>query len=418
MEDTVKIILDDQEYVLIYNEQTELYELSLTAPTVTGLHVIDVIYSSGYETAIDDVDLVVLKKEEPEYLYEETIAYFLDKKTFEILDAVQLNIQEINRDLETNGNSIFISFKELSIEEGDFIYLKKNDKMSFLGIVQNQEQTQNSNSYTITCKDVLSLFDVDMFVENEDVISSIGIEDFIKETIENEFINNTDTFVNRSFFSVEALTHTKKNISVGSIVTVSNNIYNLLTFINNAIQKYDLDFDFILNGSTLKLQISTRTEDKMLIDTTTSDITNYSEVFSLSYTAKVEVYINATKSKYYRYLLNDRTTTTDKTNPNRVYGKTEKITVEDAADAEQASLDVFKGNSYKHNITFEILKASKLYDISKIKLGTPVLIKTKNNIVQNTYISKIVDANQNYLTISCGNIRVDYIDKFLQERRN
>ncbi|HIS38572.1 MAG TPA: hypothetical protein IAB45_03575 [Candidatus Onthousia faecavium] len=418
MEDTVKIILDDQEYVLIYNEQTELYELSLTAPTVTGLHVIDVIYSSGDETAIDDVDLVVLKKEEPVYLYEETIAYFLDKKTFEILDAVQLNIQEINRDLETNGNSIFISFKELSIEEGDFIYLKKNDKMSFLGIVQNQEQTQNSNSYTITCKDVLSLFDVDMFVENEDVISSIGIEDFIKETIENEFINNTDTFVNRSFFSVEALTHTKKNISVGSIVTVSNNIYNLLTFINNAIQKYDLDFDFILNGSTLKLQISTRTEDKMLIDTTTSDITNYSEVFSLSYTAKVEVYINATKSKYYRYLLNDRTTTTDKTNPNRVYGKTEKITVEDAADAEQASLDVFKGNSYKHNITFEILKTSKLYDISKIKLGTPVLIKTKNNIVQNTYISKIVDANQNYLTISCGNIRVDYIDKFLQERRN
>ena len=418
MEDTVKIILDDQKYVLVYNEQTELYELSLTAPTVTGLHVIDVIYSSGDETAIDDVDLIVLKKEEPEYLYEETIAYFLDKKTIEILDAVQLNIQEINRDLETNGNSIFISFKELSIEEGDFIYLKKNDKMSFLGIVQNQEQTQNSNSYTITCKDVLSLFDVDMFVENEDVISSIGIEDFIKETIENEFINNTDTFVNRSFFSVEALTHTKKNISVGSIVTVSNNIYNLLTFINNAIQKYDLDFDFILNGSTLKLQISTRTEDKMLIDTTTSDITNYSEVFSLSYTAKVEVYINATKSKYYRYLLNDRTTTTDKTNPNRVYGKTEKITVEDAADAEQASLDVFKGNSYKHNITFEILKASKLYDISKIKLGTPVLIKTKNNIVQNTYISKIVDANQNYLTISCGNIRVDYIDKFLQERRN
>ena len=418
MEDTVKIILDDQEYVLIYNEQTELYELSLTAPTVTGLHVIDVIYSSGDETAIDDVDLIVLKKEEPEYLYEETIAYFLDKKTFEILDAVQLNIQEINRDLETNGNSIFISFKELSIEEGDFIYLKKNDKMSFLGIVQNQEQTQNSNSYTITCKDVLSLFDVDMFVENEDVISSIGIEDFIKETIENEFINNTDTFVNRSFFSVEALTHTKKNISVGSIVTVSNNIYNLLTFINNAIQKYDLDFDFILNGSTLKLQISTRTEDKMLIDTTTSDITNYSEVFSLSYTAKVEVYINATKSKYYRYLLNDRTTTTDQTNPNRVYGKTEKITVEDAADAEQASLDVFKGNSYKHNITFEILKASKLYDISKIKLGTPVLIKTKNNIVQNTYISKIVDVNQNYVTISCGNIRVDYIDKFLQERRN
>ena len=216
---------------------------------------------------------------------------------------------------------------------------------------------------------------------------------------------------------MEALTHTKKNITVGSIVTVTNNIYNFLTFINNAIQKYSLNFDFVLTKNSIELQITTRTEDKMLIDTTVSDISNYSEVFSLQYTAKVEVYINSTKAKYYRYLLNDRTTTTNQNDPNRVFGKTEKITVEEEEDAEQASLDVFKSNSYEHNITFEILKSSKLYDVTKINLGTPILIKTQNNIVQDTYISKIVDTNHNYLTLSCGNMRIDYIDKFLQERR-
>ena len=156
----------------------------------------------------------------------------------------------------------------------------------------------------------------------------------------------------------------------------------------------------------------------MLIDATTSDISNYTEVFSLNYTAKVECYINATKTKYYRYLLNDRTTTTNKDDPNRVSGKTQKITVENEEDAEQASIDVFKGNSYEHNITFDILKKSKLYDVSKINLGTPILIKTQNNIIQDTYISKIVDTNNNYLTLSCGNMRIDYIDKVLQERRN
>ena len=414
--DSVKIILDEQEYELIYNEQNDMYELTLTAPMQTGVHNIEVLYSSNDESAIDDIDLIVLK-EIVEETTEETVAYFLDKMSFEILDVAQLEIEEINRDLETNGNSLFTSFRELEIEEGDFIYLKKNDKISFLGIVSKQEKTTIDNIYTITCKDILSLFDIEMFVENETTISETGIEDFIKNVIESEFVNNSDTFVNRTFFSVEALTHTKKNITVGSIVTVTNNIYNFLTFINNAIQKYSLNFDFVLTKNSIKLQIATRTADKMLIDTTVSDISNYSEVFSLQYTAKVEVYINSTKAKYYRYLLNDRTTTTNQNDPNRVFGKTEKITVEEEEDAEQASLDVFKSNSYEHNITFEILKSSKLYDVTKINLGTPILIKTQNNIVQDTYISKIVDTNHNYLTLSCGNMRVDYIDKFLQERR-
>lgn len=414
--DSVKIILDEQEYELIYNEQNDMYELTLTAPMQTGIHNIEVLYSSNDESAIDDIDLIVLK-EIVEETTEETVAYFLDKMSFEILDVAQLEIEEINRDLETNGNSLFTSFRELEIEEGDFIYLKKNDKISFLGIVSKQEKTTIDNIYTITCKDILSLFDIEMFVENETTISETGIEDFIKNVIESEFVNNSDTFVNRTFFSVEALTHTKKNITVGSIVTVTNNIYNFLTFINNAIQKYSLNFDFVLTKNSIKLQIATRTADKMLIDTTVSDISNYSEVFSLQYTAKVEVYINSTKAKYYRYLLNDRTTTTNQNDPNRVFGKTEKITVEEEEDAEQASLDVFKSNSYEHNITFEILKSSKLYDVTKINLGTPILIKTQNNIVQDTYISKIVDTNHNYLTLSCGNMRIDYIDKFLQERR-
>lgn len=414
--DSVKIILDEQEYELIYNEQNDMYELTLTAPMQTGVHNIEVLYSSNDESAIDNIDLIVLK-EIVEETTEETVAYFLDKMSFEILDVAQLEIEEINRDLETNGNSLFTSFRELEIEEGDFIYLKKNDKISFLGIVSKQEKTTIDNIYTITCKDILSLFDIEMFVENETTISETGIEDFIKNVIESEFVNNSDTFVNRTFFSVEALTHTKKNITVGSIVTVTNNIYNFLTFINNAIQKYSLNFDFVLTKNSIKLQIATRTADKMLIDTTVSDISNYSEVFSLQYTAKVEVYINSTKAKYYRYLLNDRTTTTNQNDPNRVFGKTEKITVEEEEDAEQASLDVFKSNSYEHNITFEILKSSKLYDVTKINLGTPILIKTQNNIVQDTYISKIVDTNHNYLTLSCGNMRIDYIDKFLQERR-
>ena len=66
MEDSVKIILDNEEYELVYNEQTDLYELSLEAPLETGVHNIEVSYTSGDDTAIDDIDLIVLKLEEKE----------------------------------------------------------------------------------------------------------------------------------------------------------------------------------------------------------------------------------------------------------------------------------------------------------------------------------------------------------------
>ena len=52
-----------------------------------------------------------------------------------------------------------------------------------------------------------------------------------------------------------------------------------------------------------------------------------------------------------------------------------------------------------------------------MKIGTPIQIKTKNSIIKDTYISSIKSNDDEFLTIVCGNIRVNYIDKFLQERR-
>ena len=69
------------------------------------------------------------------------------------------------------------------------------------------------------------------------------------------------------------------------------------------------------------------------------------------------------------------------------------------------------------NVTFKINKNSKLHDISNMKIGTPIQIKTKNSIIKDTYISSIKSNDDEFLTIVCGNIRVNYIDKFLQERR-
>lgn len=410
--------IDNQIYTLIYNPQTDYYEIEVVAPEEPGLHKVEIEYTVSGLISTDTIDLIVLAKENVKIRSHEIIAYFLNKTNFEIKDVAQLTISEINQDMETNGNSIFYSPKKLLIEENDYIYLKENDQQLFLGIIQKQEDENESGKYKLTCKDIMAILDFSCFEEDdEEIIKNVGIEDFLATKISKEFINNEDHFVNKNYLEVNAITHTKKNISISTLANVTNGIYNFLTLANNAIKNYDLQFDFAIKKKKLIICISTKSAEKTLIDTTTSDVSEYSETFSLEIVSKVEVYIKETGEKYYRYLLNDRTTTTDSENPNRVAGKTEKVVVEKQEDAEQTALDKFKSNTYNHNITFKINKNSKLHDISNMRIGTPIQIKTKNSIIQDTYISSIKSNDDEFLTIVCGNIRVNYIDKFLQERR-
>ena len=147
--------------------------------------------------------------------------------------------------------------------------------------------------------------------------------------------------------------------------------------------------------------------DKELIDVNAMSISKYEEVFETEIVAKVVVITSS--NPYTLYLLNDRTTTTNKNDPNRARGKVETIYTEDIADARQAALDVFKGNRYNHNITFTMLDRF-------IDIGTPIAIKTKKSLIYDTYISSIKYTKARAIEYQCGNIRINFIDKLLKER--
>ena len=61
-------------------------------------------------------------------------------------------------------------------------------------------------------------------------------------------------------------------------------------------------------------------------------------------------------------------------------------------------------------------KFSKLFDVEKMKIGTPLSVRTNNNIILDTYISAIKDDGSNFIEITCGNMRINFIDKILKER--
>lgn len=241
-------------------------------------------------------------------------------------------------------------------------------------------------------------------VNDEIIIREKGIEDFIAKKITDNFISNADTFVNLKYLQLKVKTHTKKETSVKN---VQNNIFNLHTYMTNCTQNYDIVYSFSITNKKLLITIEVKTEEKELIDVNAQAISNYSEVFETDIVSKVVVVTST--SVYTLYLLNDRTTTTDKTNKNRAAGKTVTVYTENYSDARQTALDQIKQNTYNHNITFNYLDKF-------IKIGAPVAIKTKESLIFDTYISAIRITNSKFIEYTCGNIRVKFIDKLLKER--
>ena len=144
------------------------------------------------------------------------------------------------------------------------------------------------------------------------------------------------------------------------------------------------------------------------------DSGNYIEKFETSVTAKVIVKTDTDVQTW--YLLSDRTTTQNKDDLNRAIGKVETVYTVKSKDARQTALDKFKSNTYNHYISFKINRNSKLFDVEKMKIGTPLSVRTNNNIILDTYVSAIKDNGSNFIEITCGNMRVNFIDKILKER--
>lgn len=164
----------------------------------------------------------------------------------------------------------------------------------------------------------------------------------------------------------------------------------------------------------LRIDIENKQETTELIDTTLSEVTDYNKIYEEDVTAKVQVYIREDGSEYNLYLKTDRTTTTNKDDPDRASGKIEVISVETADRAEEEALNVMKGNNYKHLVEFKIAKTSKLMDITKLHIGRPIRIKTDDDIYD-SYISAITLSDENFVCFKSGSLRITLLDKLKQK---
>lgn len=406
MQNQVTVNFNNKDYIAKYNKQTGYYETTLEAPQEGGVYVADIVFTDLYEHEFrDSVNVQVLVWEPIRIEMNKTFIYIFDYKDFTVKDIVEIADYEINIDEETNANTIINVLKRTTAKSRDIVAIKKDNLVVYWGIIDNIQNNGGEALYEYTLKYITNLFNQEIILQNENLIKTTGIEDFIADAITNNFISNTDTFVNLKYLQLNVKTHTKKQTKV---TNVENNIYNLHTWITNCTQNYDIVYSFSIVNKKLVMTIENREVKKELIDVLAQPISNYSEVFETDVVSKVVVL--TTTNTYTLYLLNDRTTTTNKNDTNRAEGKIKTIYTEEYEDAPQAALDEIKSNSYNHNITFS-------YFNRFIAVGTPIAIKTKESIIYDTYISAVKITKNKFYEYTCGNIRVNFIDKLLKERR-
>lgn len=408
------ITINNKIYELKYNEQSGYYEIEIEAPNVGGIYdiqaeFIDVLGNKYY----DNKKIQVLEKENKTNKNSYNIAYILDKDTLDVKDVKEFtNNYNFKVDEETNANSFIKVIDIPNASNGDKIFVRRQNTSYFGIITAITNEDEIGKKFNISLKYISNIFDRKIILKDEDIISNIGIEDFIAKVINDEFTNSEDDLLNYKYIkNINVQTHTKLQKSVE---TDDAGIFNFHTFITNCTQNYNIVIDYILENEFIIINIyKSKEEDKKLIDTTVSDIKNYKEIFETNVTAKVTVKTDTDIQSF--FLRSDRTTTTDINDPERAIGLVETTYTSNSEDARQTALDIFKGNNYNHNISFNLRRDTELFDIKNIKIGTPVSIKTSNNIIYDTYISSIEDTNDVFLRITCGNMRIDFVETIIKK---
>lgn len=311
--------------------------------------------------------------------------------------------------VKLDGTNDVVQYEELN-DDTQLWQIEKvaTNQYAFISKANNRYiRVRSSNKHLITDTTSSSGSDTRFQLtrrRDEALMKYMGVEDMIRRAITVNFTESDDAFINKDYIKVKVKTQTPKQISVDN---VQNGIYNLHGWMTNCTQLYNITYEFSIENNKLILTIENKEYQKELVDIHAQPVSNYTEVFETDIISKVIVLTST--NTYTLYLLNDRTTTTDRENPDRVEGKTETDYTENYEDAPQKALDIIKANSYNHNITFNY------YD-RNIRVGTPIAIKTKESIIFNTYISAVKITPKKFTEYVCGNIRIDFIDKLLKER--
>lgn len=341
------------------------------------------------------------------------IANIISRYTYVLQDVFTVSGYEISLDGDYNGKSQLTVHRRPDAAEEDFLILNDNGIVC-QGIISNIENVDDSDSYTITVLEMPRLFDQKVILTNETLLAT-GIEDFVADQIKTNFISNSDEIVNIPYLSIDVNTHTP----IAAKVQTEDGIYNLCTYLGNALTNYGIFIDFEFTEETLKVTIEKKNQSVLDIDTTTSEIIDLNEIYEVKALTKLTILWQKTVDEVttetirHFYLRTDRTITEDMNDPERAKGSTDVIVskAEDEGAMKQEAQDKFTGNSYNHNITFNVIKGSKLVSDTELYIGHRCRVKSRNSLKESLITGINRNSNTATIGVTLGNLKVSLIEK-------
>ena len=243
--------------------------------------------------------------------------YIVDNKTLDILSVCNVCDYNLNLDEETNGVSEFILPSLNNAKKGRYIVLNGLYRQ-FLFVINDDIITEKDTvSVNVPALDISNIFDRKIILKNKEKMQEEGIENFIADNILENFVNTDDSVFNLDYIEVYVHTNTKAMVTIND----ENGLYNFHTFLINCRQYKNIYTEFSIVDRKLRIDISYKSEETILIDTTLAEVTNYNKVYEVDPVTKEEAYIREDGSTYNLYLKSDRTTTVDKNDSGRLFRK-------------------------------------------------------------------------------------------------
>lgn len=344
-------------------------------------------------------------------------AYILDNQDLSVKDVLEFEDYDFKWDIDYDNKSSITVVGKPNIEDDDFVICKNENDIIFCGICNNCVADSATEVYTISLLQIQQLFSRQIFVGNESLIASVGIEDFIVSEIQSNFTASGDELVDKPYINVTATTHTL----VAAKVDTENGIYNLKTYLGNARQYYGICLDFSFSNKQLNITIKKDATGQIPIDTGISDITEYIETYEVSVLSKLVVRWKVPDTDETEgplttrtfFLLADRSITEDSANADRAKGIIKSLYIEAQEEAEmlQQVHNEFAGNIYNHKISFSIRQGSQCYPEPDFSIGRKCLIKTCAGVKASMVTGITKTSTSNLVQITMGNLKITLIEK-------
>ena len=172
------------------------------------------------------------------------IEFFTQK--FKYVDSVQMEGLEYTFDyMDIAKNKIKIS-ADKKVNKGDYIRAQAND-IEICGIVTDIKE--KSEYKIIYFKSFMKYLDVDLLIPFD---KTMPVEEFLKQIIENEYVNNTDSEENITGLTVKTTSDTEPACGYDFMDGI-NNMYDIFMY---AFEVYEVKVNFRINPAEKSIECS------------------------------------------------------------------------------------------------------------------------------------------------------------------